>query len=229
MAIDQAIFEAHAAGMVPPTVRVYTWGDLVITLGRLQSEEAAKAEFPGLPHVRRPTGGRAVAHGGDLTICVVVGEETLRPLAARRGVLSSYYALVAPVVAVLEEAGVPVDRGRDRRRHGGSQDCFGQAASCDLIDCTTGKKLLGSAQLRAKGATLQQMSLRPLEKVDILSADFENRLRHHFTQALHIAGWVPGNELTASEITRAREIEACAPALTEGDLSDNGSQNIDMR
>ena len=53
-----------------PIVRVYAWDRPCVSIGRLQDEAAVRAAFPGLPLVRRPTGGRAVRHGDDLTVSV---------------------------------------------------------------------------------------------------------------------------------------------------------------
>lgn len=214
MAIDQAIYEAHAAGMAPATVRVYTWGCPALTIGRLQQAEKARVAFPSLPIIRRPTGGRAVVHGEDLTVAAAVREELVDARNYGQGLLATYFLLLEPVIETLRGYGVCVKRGQDRRNSGKSEDCFQSAAACDLIDAETGLKILGSAQLRSKGTILQQMSLRPLQKVDIASAEFERDLRSRFQEALNVPGWILKDKLTESEITRAKEIEAGAPAFT---------------
>jgi len=205
MAIDQAIFEAHAEGIAPPTIRVYEWEAPVVTIGRLQSAEAARAAFPGLTCIRRPTGGRAVLHGDDLTISVVVREDLIRSCLAKRGILASYHLLLEAVVKTVAEYGVCLDQGSDRRREARSEDCFERVASCDLVERATGQKALGSAQLRRGGAILQQMSLRPLQKVQILGSEFQSCLRHNFKDVLGIDRWLE-NGLTPREQIRARAI-----------------------
>lgn len=212
MAIDQAIFELHAAGMAPSTVRVYEWGLPALSIGRLQRAGDAVAEFPGLPWVRRPTGGSAVRHGDDWTISVMARQELVQPLAERRGVLASYFLLVAPIIAALEEYGIKVARGdRDGARNR-SADCFARVAACDLVDAATGAKIAGCAQLQASGAILQQMSLRPLQKVRGGRHEFEERLRRQFGAILQVHNWSIEHELAASEWSKAREIYADSPA-----------------
>lgn len=208
MAIDQAIFEAHAAGIAPATVRVYTWGRSAVTIGRLQSEGAARAEFDGLPCIRRPTGGKAVLHGDDLTIAVAAKEELIRPLLTKRGLLACYFLLLEPVVATLREYGIDVERGIERDKASRSEDCFARIAACDLVNRHSGAKILGCAQLRAGGTILQQMSLRPLQKVQIAGDEFEYRLRHKFAEVLQIGSFSIETELSVREHTRAIEIES---------------------
>ena len=68
MATDAALLrELRDDAQALPIVRVYGWDRPCVSLGRLQDEQAVRAAFPDLPLVRRPTGGRAVRHGDDLT------------------------------------------------------------------------------------------------------------------------------------------------------------------
>jgi len=67
MAVDEAMLEGLRLGLSPPTLRVYTWSEPTISLGRAQAAD------PGLgawPLVRRPTGGRAVWHVNDFTYAI---------------------------------------------------------------------------------------------------------------------------------------------------------------
>ncbi len=76
MAIDHWLLEQHKLGLLPPTLRFYTWSAPAISLGYHQSnwpEYWQQLTWQGVPLelVRRPTGGRAVLHQGDLTYAVV--------------------------------------------------------------------------------------------------------------------------------------------------------------
>ncbi len=141
-----------------PAVRAYTWNKPAVSIGRLQNEAAVRALYPNLPLVRRPTGGRAVLHGDDLTISVAVRLDWF-PL-ERRSVTGSHQLLVDPVRIALASSGLNVCYGgcpiRDQKN---IVNCFDLAASCDLIESHSGKKLVGSAQRRENNALLQQMSL----------------------------------------------------------------------
>jgi lipoate-protein ligase A len=74
MAADEAILEAHLAGQVPPTLRLYGWKPAAISIGysqKISPKEIQSIKDAGLDVVRRPTGGRAVLHLGDLTYSFV--------------------------------------------------------------------------------------------------------------------------------------------------------------
>ncbi len=159
MAADAALLAALAGDAAgAPTVRVYTWDQPAVSIGRLQSDDAVRQLYPSLPIVRRPTGGRAVLHGNDLTVSVAVRLD--RFPVEHRSVTDSHLLLVDPLRSALASSGLDVCYGgcpiRDQKN---IVNCFDLAASCDLIDSHTGKKLVGSAQRREERAVLQQMSV----------------------------------------------------------------------
>jgi len=159
MAVDAALLAALCDGDAGlPTVRVYTWSRKAVSVGRLQNEASVRELYPDLPIVRRPTGGRAVLHGDDLTITVALRLECLP--AEHRSVLASHQIIMSAVKTALEATGLSVCYGGcPIRSQKNVVNCFDLAASCDLIDRTTGTKLVGSAQRREGNALLQQMSL----------------------------------------------------------------------
>ncbi len=158
MAADSGLLAALAAGSGLPTVRAYLWNQSAVSIGRLQNEQSVRAVYPNLPIVRRPTGGRAVLHGDDLTISAVVSLDRLPP--ERRSVTGSHQFLVDPVRVALASGGLDICYGGcPIRSQKDIVNCFDLAASCDLIESHTGKKLVGSAQRREENALLQQMSV----------------------------------------------------------------------
>ena len=158
MAQDEALLAELAASAGPPAVRVYTWDQSAVSVGRLQHEAPVRALYPDLPLVRRPTGGRAVLHGADLTISVAVRLDHLP--ADSRSVPASHHLIMGSVLRALQFCGLEACFGGCAI---GNQsaiiNCFELSAACDLIDSHTGKKLVGSAQRREAAALLQQMSL----------------------------------------------------------------------
>lgn len=75
MAIDEWLLKQHLSGH-PPSLRFYTWLPSAISLGyhqRKYPEDWQNLIWKGkaIDLVRRPTGGRAVLHHGDLTYAVV--------------------------------------------------------------------------------------------------------------------------------------------------------------
>jgi len=73
-----------------------------VTLGRFQDPARVMAAHPHLPHAVRPTGGKAVLHGHDLTIGLAVPWEWANwSEAERRSVRLVYRRLAEPLVQAL--------------------------------------------------------------------------------------------------------------------------------
>lgn len=189
MARDTRLFEAVRDGTAcSPVVRAYRWDRPSVSFGRLQDEALVRAEFPGLPLVRRPTGGLAVRHGDDLTITVITRSEWL-PRAEGRGVLASYRQIMDGLLQALEALGVAARLGGSAcARQRGSVDCFASVADCDATDTQTGRKLIGSAQRRDRGAILQQMSI-PLAGLPN-GAQIARHAQAGLGQALGVGEWL---------------------------------------
>jgi lipoate-protein ligase A len=155
MAIDEAILRAVAAGLAAPTLRLYAWAPPCLSLGRAQSLadvdlEALRAAGSDL--VRRPTGGKAILHADELTYSVIAPQSEPR---VAGGVIESYRRLSQGLVCALEKLGVPhvaISR-RAERRSLDSPVCFEEPSDYEII--AGGRKLGGSAQMRAQGAVLQ--------------------------------------------------------------------------
>jgi lipoate-protein ligase A len=74
MAGDVALLEAFQQGEIPPTLRVYQWASPALTYGvnqQLPPRLVDACNALGIPMLRRPTGGKAVLHGHDLTVGLV--------------------------------------------------------------------------------------------------------------------------------------------------------------
>lgn len=155
MAIDRAMLDAHAAGDVPPTLRLYSWNRPTVSLGRFQPLEdvdhAACARH-GVELCRRPTGGRGVLHDDELTYSIVAGVRDGLP----RGVNASYRMLCLALVRAFQELGIEAAltaRSRGARSAGA---CYLHATPADLS--LGAAKLSGSAQVWAGESCLQHGS-----------------------------------------------------------------------
>lgn len=170
MAVDEALLEGCARGDSPPTLRFYTWDPPAVSLGYAQDPEAEidpdACRRLGVAWVRRPSGGRAVLHGRDLTYSVAAPAAVLPG-----GVLDVYRRLAAGLAAGLRDLGVPAEpvaraapaegpRRRGVRRRGDPSPCFVSPSWWEIA--AGGRKLVGSAQARRRGAVLQHGSI-PLE------------------------------------------------------------------
>jgi lipoate-protein ligase A len=159
MAVDEAIQHAVAEGAARPTLRLYAWAPPCLSLGRNQpisevDRDALRAADYDL--VRRPTGGRAILHIDELTYSVSV------PLSDPRvsgGVLVSCERLSRGLSQALVSLGI--HDATAHRREGTPPSlkpvCFEAAGAFEIM--FRGKKLIGSAQMRRRGALLQHGTL----------------------------------------------------------------------
>jgi lipoate-protein ligase A len=160
MAIDEAIAISVRQGMVPPTLRFYQWQRPSITLGCYQRSEEVDLLYckkNNIPVVRRPTGGRAILHGEDLTYSF--SSKNNSPYFSE-GLLKTYNHISAAFLEALKSLGfhaVMKTRKEKGRILTGSSICF-QSVSFGEITIDN-KKVIGSAQKRWKDGFLQQGSI----------------------------------------------------------------------
>lgn len=157
MAIDEWLLDQHRLGLHPPTLRFYTWSPVAISLGYHQRHYPAAWQQLQWHHqpvdlVRRPTGGRAVLHQGDLTYAVIASG-----LPQNR--LQAYQFLCQFLIEGWRSLGVDLHYGSAGRGYIHNPNCFGTATGADLV-LPNGAKLIGSAQLRRAGTVLQHGSIR---------------------------------------------------------------------
>ncbi len=181
MAVDEALLLGINRGQSPPTVRVYSWDPPTVSTGYSQDLarelDLAVCAERGLGVVRRPTGGRAVLHAGELTYAVV-GPSGRPPLGTT--IRETYRAIADALLAGLRELGVEADlervgAGRSSRREGASAPCFVSSGRFEIV--VAGRKLVGSAQRRVGRGVLQHGSLlidgTHAEIADLLALDAE--------------------------------------------------------
>lgn len=154
MAIDEAILNLHLAGKCPPTLRFYGWEPPSISFGYAQKVSQTtvdKVKEQGLGVVRRPTGGRAVLHEGELTYCFVASTQL------DGSIQKAYKQICQAFIDGIARLGVNIELGRSDSAYKSHEDCFEATTQADLH--YQGKKLIGSAQLRRKEAVLQHGSV----------------------------------------------------------------------
>ncbi|MEM7555436.1 MAG: biotin/lipoate A/B protein ligase family protein [Cyanobacteria bacterium P01_A01_bin.84] len=157
MAIDIWLLQKHYLSNHPPTLRFYTWSPSAISLGYHQRNYPQEWENlvwnnQKLDLVRRPTGGRAVLHHGDLTYSVITSELS-------RSRIEAYKQICEFLIQGWNKLGVDLHYGDAGRGYIHNPNCFGTATSADLV-MSDGSKLIGSAQLRKDRAILQHGSMR---------------------------------------------------------------------
>jgi lipoate---protein ligase len=157
MAIDTAIFQAVESGESLPTLRFYQWEPIAISLGyhqRTYPDHWRSLNFEGqtVDLVRRPTGGRAVLHQGDLTYAVATAG--LPPSRTE-----SYRQICEFLIQGWRSLGYELSYGSALRGYIQNPNCFGTATGADLV-LPDGRKLIGSAQKRSADTVLQHGSMR---------------------------------------------------------------------
>lgn len=155
MALDAGLMDrARESGEA--LLRVYAWSRPTLSFGR---HESARENFipesldrANVGAVRRPTGGRVLLHDHEVTYSVTAPA----PDAERLG--DSYRRINNMLMAAMARLGVHVAEspGSAARRPGGSA-CFAEPSKGELV--VAGQKLVGSAQLRERGALLQHGSI----------------------------------------------------------------------
>ncbi len=179
MAVDEALLREGAASGGGPTIRLYEWDPACVSLGAFQplSDVDRKAVARrGYGIVRRPTGGRGILHGDEVTYSLV-GPLSHPKLAG--GIVESYRKISAGLLLGLQELGVPakalpepkrVSEGRRR-----AAACFAAPSNFEI---TVGRrKLVGSAQTRSGGWLLQHGSVLRAVEVAEWEAVFPMRER----------------------------------------------------
>jgi lipoate---protein ligase len=169
MAIDRWLLEQHQMGNQPPSLRFYTWSRTAISLGYHQHkypENWQNLTWQGekIDLVRRPTGGRAVLHQGDLTYSVVTSG-----ISGSR--IQMYQKICEFLIQGWRSLGVELDYGQAGRGYIHNPNCFGTATGADLVTLD-GAKLIGSAQLTSNGAILQHGSMRLHSNADLFALVF---------------------------------------------------------
>jgi lipoate-protein ligase A len=158
MAVDEAILTAVTAVTAMPTLRLYAWSPPCLSLGYGQKSadiDLARVARHGWDTVRRPTGGRAILHDAELTYSVSLPPD--HPLAAQ-GILESYRHINSALVAGLILLDLsPRSERLPSRRPSPDPVCLNTLSDYEIT--VAGRKLIGSAQLRRRGAVLQHGSL----------------------------------------------------------------------
>ena len=156
MGIDKWLLKKHEMGEHPPTLRFYTWSPSAISLGYHQKQypqfwDDLTWQGDKIDLVRRPSGGRAVLHQGDLCYAVI---------ASRMGKsrMEAYTHICEFLITGWRSLGFELHYGEAGRGYIHHPNCFTTATNADLI-LPQGHKLIGSAQLRRGKAVLQHGSI----------------------------------------------------------------------
>jgi len=183
MALDRAILQLAANGESPPTLRLYTWTPSAVSLGYFQRKSGPRPEVCkrlGLDIVRRPSGGRAVLHKGDLTYAVIAGSSDGMPYQTDR----AYHLIGKGLLLGLRTLGIRVDSFNGTRDALIPDVCFLRPVAGEIV--YHGKKFVGNAQAWSGRTLLQHGSIAIEPQTDYLADLFrpEDCPGDQFRQAL---------------------------------------------
>ncbi|MGL5058790.1 MAG: lipoate--protein ligase family protein [Microcoleus sp.] len=173
MAVDEWLLEQHRVGKHPPTLRFYTWQPAAISLGYHQRRwpdfwQQLSWQGMAVDLVRRPSGGRAVLHQGDLTYAVVTSGFSGSRIAV-------YQTICKFLIEGWKTLGLELHYGEAGRSYIHNPNCFGTATGADLV-APNGCKFIGSAQLRRGGTILQHGSMRLHPDLELFDRIFGEEL-----------------------------------------------------
>jgi lipoate-protein ligase A len=167
MAADEALL--HAAREGRAFLRLYRWSPGCLSFGRnepaTERYDRARIDALGIDTVRRPTGGRAVWHDMEVTYAVAGPDGLFGTLA------ETYHAIHAMLATALRSLGAAAELANHpsaqplNRLYAGA--CFASPAGGEVV--VTGRKLVGSAQVRQGGAFLQHGSILLEDGQDVVT------------------------------------------------------------
>jgi len=161
MAVDEAVFRLNRREGLPPTLRFYGWRPAAVSLGYFQKTsreiDVGACRQAGIDIVRRPTGGKAVLHEHELTYSLVASAD--HPLFTG-DIVGTYRVVSACIVEALRRLGLTPEIAFEGRTAAGTPlegYCFAAPSRYELL--VGGRKICGSAQVRARGTFHQHGSL----------------------------------------------------------------------
>jgi len=168
MALDEVLLLGVAAGGCP-VLRLYGWKPPAVSIGYAQRADSevdlGRCQHAGIDVVRRFTGGRAVLHWNELTYSVICNDGQ----SEISGSIEESHRRIGECLAEgMRLLGIDVELERGRSSggdaHAGHPDaesshspCFSSTARWEVK--SGGRKLIGSAQRRIRGAMLQHGSV----------------------------------------------------------------------
>ena len=149
MALDEALLRS-ALDRKQASLRFYTWNEPTLTLGYFQPHAD---RLPGVAWVRRPTGGDAILHHQEITYTLALPSGP--PWHTSESWLCRFHHVVAEALQTFGIETRSVSCGEEQRL--GPFLCFQHQTPADLA--IQGHKVVGSAQRRPHGATMQHGSI----------------------------------------------------------------------
>ena len=182
MQLDNSLLDLHSQEPPSPSktsyLRFYRWTPPAISLGFHQQQYPdrwnAIAQQQHLDIVRRPSGGRAVLHKGDLTYAVITDTNGIDEDAnyKKRSHRQVYEYICEFLIKGFAELGITLTYGTSGRGYIHNPSCFSTATNADLV-IADGRKLIGSAQVYRRDSVLQHGSIAIAPDHELLTELFQ--------------------------------------------------------
>ncbi|MBD2179097.1 lipoate--protein ligase family protein [Pseudanabaena sp. FACHB-1998] len=193
MELDNFLLEQHSLDPESSSIlRFYRWTPPAISLGFHQKQYPdrwnAIAQQYQLEIVRRPSGGRAVLHQGDLTYAVITNVEIEGKSRSHR---EMYEYICGFLIQGFASLGISLNYGKSGRGYIHNPSCFSTATNADLV-INDGRKLIGSAQVYRRNSVLQHGSiaiapdhhlLTELFQTEVPIVGYQELLQEHNTES----------------------------------------------
>ena len=193
MALDEAVF--LLADHTAPSLRFYTWNPPAVSIGYFQKAGSVKKIIPeGVCLVRRPTGGEAVFHVGDISYSLIFSPSSKDTLGQLNEALARGIGKGFNVAAKL--------RGFSER--GSGLLCFGSSSKYDII--IDEEKIGGASFKKSRGFILQQGFIS-LKKNLLSGVSLSSLLGKEVSSAEAVRAMVEGiqEEISLEEMPLRRE------------------------
>ena len=225
MAVDQAILGLHANGKSPPTLRFYQWTPPAVSLGYCQKShnlDMAACRRLGIEVVRRPSGGRAVLHLGDLTYALIASTADGIPSA----VTAAYRLICDGLLQGFRLLGIDARMGRGVIKPPQQDICFLRGTLGSIMH--RDRKFVGSAQTWHASSMLQHGSIILVPQIEALvslwpgsadsPAELQAKLEGRITSLQEVLGRLPEVEEVKSAI-RAGMAQVLGVRFDQGELT----------
>ena len=158
MAIDTLLWEDYKYWLDRPLIRFYGWEPFTVSLGYSQNISDIATDLirqDGYDIVRRPTGGKAIFHAGELTYAVIIPASVLNREELYAKVNYWFSMLLQNYgIQAMQESEQP--DFRKAYKEPGSAPCFSSTARYEIK--VSNRKIVGSAQRVGAETILQHGS-----------------------------------------------------------------------
>lgn len=214
MACDESLLRS-ALDRGVASLRFYTWSAATLSLGYFQghAERLADPLLAKVAFVRRPTGGAAILHHRELTYALALPAGA--PWHTDESWLCRFHHAVASALMAFGVESRAVACGEEKKL--GPCLCFQHQTPGDLV--VAGHKVVGSAQRRPHGATMQHGSIllsrsahapglagiADLSGANLAASDLESAILAELQKQ---TGWLfKPDDWTAAECSAAAQLE----------------------